>query len=110
MTFTDHTIYHLLRHLHVVRSQYDFSRLCGRSAGWFSSTICRGREASPASLAVLASRLDLLAQQSDNWLAGQRIKLVSQRVQQELARRAMLGAGCKENLAGPNGQKHTTRL
>ncbi|MDO8973820.1 DUF6626 family protein [Reyranella sp.] len=57
-------IYHQLRDIGVVKSQYEFSKLCGRRNTWFSSIKARNRSASVSAVYTLANNLKSQAQRS----------------------------------------------
>ena len=56
-------IYHQLHNIGVVKSQYDFSELCGRKKTWFSSIKCRNRPITIAALHYLTLNLAAKARQ-----------------------------------------------
>lgn len=56
-------IYQQLYQSGIVKSQYEFSRLCGRKKTWFSSIKCRHRTLSVAALYILARNLQRQSQQ-----------------------------------------------
>ena len=56
-------IYQQLHKIGIVKSQYDFSRLCGRKKTWFSSIKSRNRALSVAALYILARNLQRQSQQ-----------------------------------------------
>ena len=56
-------IYQQLHKIGIVKSQYDFSRLCGRKKTWFSSIKSRNRALSVAALYTLAGNLKRQSQQ-----------------------------------------------
>lgn len=57
-------IYHQLHDIGVVKSQYEFSKLCGRRNTWFSSIKARNRSASVGAVYTLANNLKSQAQRS----------------------------------------------
>ena len=85
---SDQTIFHWLLELRVAHSQYHLSALCGRSPGWFSSTRCQGRQASSAALLILVQQLDRITKRETDWLRAQQLRLVIQRMKNEIIRRA----------------------
>ena len=56
------TLYITLRETGVVRSQYEFSELCGRKKTWFSSIKCRAMPITRTALHSLARNLAIRAQ------------------------------------------------
>ncbi len=86
---TDQTIFHWLRELRIVRSQYDVSKLCGRSAGWFSSTRCQGRDMPVSAVLALVWHMEKRAAQETDDLARERLRVMIARVQQECTHRAI---------------------
>ena len=89
-SLSDQTIYHWLRELRVAHSQYQLSALCGRSPGWFSSTRCQGRQASSTALLILMQQLDRIATQETDWLRARQLRLVIERMKDEIILRAEL--------------------
>jgi hypothetical protein len=86
---TDQTIFHWLRELCIVRSQYDVSKLCGRSAGWFSSTRCQGRHLPASALCVLVWHMENKAAQETDDLARERLRVMIARMREECTHRAV---------------------
>ena len=54
------TIYESTKSLGVIKTQDEFSRLCGRKASWFSASKCVDRELSLAALITLTKALERL--------------------------------------------------
>ena len=57
-------IYRQLHDIGVVKSQYEFSQLCGRRNTWFSSIKARNRTASIGAVYTLANNLKSQAQRN----------------------------------------------
>ena len=57
----DHELYLTLKSLGLVKSQFDFGNLCGRSRTWYSSIRAKRFQLSVASLTLLSVALDQLA-------------------------------------------------
>jgi hypothetical protein len=62
----DHKIFTNLQKMHVVESQYDFSRLMGKSDGYFSSLQCKQTPMSVSALAKLVFELRKLSTSEPN--------------------------------------------
>ena len=92
MSMSDQEIYPLLRAAEVVGNQYAFSGLCGHSAGWHSSNVCRNRQASVNTLAVLVDQLHRLAAEEVGVVARRRIELVADVINAERLLRAGVAA------------------
>jgi hypothetical protein len=86
---TDQTIFHWLRELRIVRSQYDVSELCGRSAGWFSSTRCQGRYLPASALLALVWHMEQKMMRETDDLTRERLRVIISHVKQECTHRAM---------------------
>jgi len=54
---SDRSIYFAVRDAGIIASQKEFSRLCGRSPGWFAVLAARGLGMSITALGVLAANL-----------------------------------------------------
>ena len=55
------TIFDSTRSLGIIKTQNEFSRLCGRKASWFSASKCVNRELSLAALITLTKALERLS-------------------------------------------------
>lgn len=94
---SDQTIFHWLRELRIVRSQYDVSKLCGRSAGWFSSTRCQGRDLPTSALLALVWHMEKKAAQETDKLAQERLRVIIARMREECTHRAVCRCGNKKS-------------
>jgi hypothetical protein len=56
------TVYHQLHKIGFVKSQYEFSKLCGRKKTWFSAIKAANRNVSVSALFTLAQNLKHQAQ------------------------------------------------
>ena len=56
------TVYHQLHEIGFVKSQYEFSKLCGRKKTWFSAIKAANRTVSVSALFTLAQNLQKKAQ------------------------------------------------
>ena len=88
-TISDQIIYHWLRELHVVRSQYHVSALCGRTPGWFSSTRCQGRVMPSSAMRILVGHAEQQATQETDALNRERLRIVIARMRDECAKREL---------------------
>lgn len=88
-TISDQTIYHWLRELHVVRSQYHVSALCGRTPGWFSSTRCQGREVPASTILMLVHHAHERLEQETDPLAQERLRIVTTAMREQAAQRTL---------------------
>ncbi|WP_439552516.1 hypothetical protein [Falsiroseomonas sp.] len=96
-SITDQTIYHWLRELQIVRSQYHVSELCGRSAGWFSSTRCQGRDMPVSAVLALVWHMEKKAEQETDKLAQERLRVMIARMREECTHRAVRKFGNKKS-------------
>jgi hypothetical protein len=94
-SITDQTIYHWLRELQIVRSQYHVSELCGRSPGWFSSTRCQGRDMPASAVLTLVWHMEQKAAQETDDLARERLRVLTAHVRAECMNRAVRKCGKK---------------
>ena len=51
------SIYESVKEIGLVRNQYDFSKLCGRTAAWFSCVKTRNHQLTPAAAITLSLTL-----------------------------------------------------
>lgn len=58
-------------------NQYQFSRLCGRSPGWYSSSVCRGRPVTHATRIGLARGLRGMADTAASALAREQLLILA---------------------------------
>jgi hypothetical protein len=63
-------------------NQYQFSRLCGRSPGWYSSSVCRGRPVSEATRVGLARGLRGMADTAPSDLAREQLLILANHIDQ----------------------------
>lgn len=89
MQYSDQMIYESLHTAGVVRSQYEFSRMCGRCVSWFSSSRCQQREMSAGALANLSISLEAKAMQQRSWREAQHLRDLAKRIRQELWHRSV---------------------
>ena len=83
----DHKLFQALRQLHIVETQYDFSRLLGRSQGYFSSLQCRQVPMSAAALARLNRYLRGLGASERDVRRHYQLASVSADLESEIAER-----------------------
>ena len=82
-------IYEDVRNAGVVRSQYEFSRLCGRCVSWFSSSRCQRRQMPAAALANLSVSLEAKALHMRSAQHREQLHGLAKRVRQEMWRRSI---------------------
>jgi hypothetical protein len=61
-------------------NQYQFSRLCGRSPGWYSSSVCRGRPVTEATRVGLARGLRGIAENAGSALPREQLLILANHV------------------------------
>ena len=77
-------LYGFLRDAGVVESQYDFSRLCGRSPSYASSLKSQGKEISLAAMASLARNLGSRSQRASTDAERESLQWASSMVEFEV--------------------------
>ncbi len=63
-------------------NQYQFSRLCGRSPGWYSSSVCRRRPVTEATRVGLARGLCGMADMAEVALAREQLLILANHIDQ----------------------------
>ncbi len=76
------SLYHLVLTVLPDLNQYQFSRLCGRSPGWYSSSVCRGRPVTEATRVGLARGLRGMADTATSALAREQLMILANHIDQ----------------------------
>ena len=84
---TDRSIYQQIREAGVVASQYEFSRLCGRSKTWFSCLAARDLSMSITALGVLTANVERIALAEADAERACQLKVFRDHLRQEMDRR-----------------------
>jgi hypothetical protein len=84
---TDRTIYQKIRDAGLVASQYEFSRLCGRSKSWFSCLAARDLSMSITALGVLTANIERIAINEADADQVRQLREFGEQLRQEMDRR-----------------------
>lgn len=93
MINNDLMIYELVRAAGIVRTKNEFSKLCGRTSGWFSCLLSRQEEACVAPLGILAAHIEHIAHGCDAGERRQVLAALHRVVQDEIHERCVRQAG-----------------
>lgn len=88
----DHKIFTSLQKMHIVESQYDFSRLMGKSDSYFSSLQCKQTPVSISALANLVCELRKLSNSEPNSRKKSLISSLTETLSSEIFKRVARAA------------------
>ena len=83
----DRRLFQALVYLHVVRTQYAFSRLMGRHPSYFSSLQCKGLPVSAAALACVYRSVSSLVHEETNEARRADLKNLTRDLEDEINQR-----------------------